>query len=72
MSQVDQLKLELSESSANTGYLYLPPHPGKDQPREIKHQHRLSDLLNYKGPDIYFDLDETGQLIGIEILESNG
>jgi len=29
---------------------------------------RLTEMLSYKGPDVVFDLDEHGRLVGIEIV----
>lgn len=49
------------------GYLSLPDHSG--QSGVASKQVRLIDLLPaYTGPDIYFDFDKEGVLIGIEIL----
>ena len=30
--------------------------------------HRLRDVVDYKGPEVYIDLDESGNLLGVEIL----
>ena len=50
------------------GYLYLSKHPGTDGC--VKGMIRVSTLIpNYAGPEIHLDLDESGEVIGIEVLE---
>lgn len=50
------------------GYLYLSKHPGTD--RCVKGMIRVSGLIpNYVGPEIRLDLDASGEVIGIEVLE---
>jgi hypothetical protein len=52
-------------------YLYLPNFPpnGIKQWDKLKKSLRLVDLIGrYKGPDIIFDFDESGELVGIEIV----
>jgi hypothetical protein len=62
-------KIELRISRGDDdAYVSLPDHPGKGTPGVVKKTVRLSDLLDYKGPDLYLDLDKENRLIGIEIL----
>jgi len=54
-------------SGTIAAYLYLPNHPAS--PACVAGIVRLSSLMpDYKGPDIVFDLDAAGTIIGIEIL----
>lgn len=62
-----RIQLNISDDN-NVAYLKLPDHPGT-APGIVKQSVSLRDLLNnYKGPDINLDLDESGTLIGIEII----
>lgn len=36
--------------------------------RKAAKQVRLHDLIEYSGADVYFDINEKGELIGIEVL----
>ncbi|MCP4347387.1 MAG: DUF2283 domain-containing protein [Desulfobacterales bacterium] len=65
----NEIYLAVSENDADVAYLYFPGHPGKGKKNVVKKQTRLSDVIeNYKGPDIYLDLDHDGNIIGLEIL----
>ncbi len=60
----DKIYLEVSEDGPDVAYLYLPGHPGT-----VKKTIRLCDIIkNYKGPDLYLDIDHEDNVIGIEIL----
>lgn len=63
-----KMKLKISEDDEDVAYLILPDHPGAGVSGVVKKQVRLHNFLEYVGPDIYFDFDENGKLIGIEIL----
>ena len=63
-----KMKLKISEDDEDVAYLILPDHPGEGVFGVVKKQIRLHDLLEYAGPEIYFDFDESGNLIGAEIL----
>jgi len=64
-----EFKLHISEDDDEVAYLELPAHPGLGKHNVVKKSIRLYQLIeNYKGTDLHFDFDETGQLIGIEIL----
>ena len=53
----------------DTAYLMMPNHPGAGKHNIVNKQIRLLELVDdYKGPDIYLDIDHDGILIGIEIL----
>lgn len=54
-------------SDGEVAYLKLPTHPG-GQPRVAKSMRILDYIGNYEGPDVVFDFDENGILIGLEIL----
>jgi len=65
----NKIYLKVSEDDPDVAYLYLPGHPGKGEVAITKKQIRLHDIIkNYKGPDIYLDIDHKDNLIGIEIL----
>jgi uncharacterized protein YuzE len=61
-------KIEFTVSpSGEVAYLQLPI--AKGCVRKVAKNLRLHDLINgYCGPDIIFDFDRNGRLIGIEIL----
>ena len=63
----NKIKL-ISTPGGHSGYLYLPNHPGEGTVGCAVKQIRLMDLLagsvNF---EIYIDLDENGNPIGIEI-----
>ena len=63
-----KIALKVSEGDDGVAYLYLPAHPGEATQGSVSKQVRLSDLLNYSGPDLYLDFDANGCLIGVEIL----
>ena len=47
------------------GYLYLPNYyKGVKSHKTII----LTDLIDYKGPSVYFDFNEKNEIIGIEII----
>lgn len=58
------MKLEISEGDHDVAYLRLVDESPRDR---IAKQVRLSDLVEYKGPDLYFDFDQGGNLVGVEI-----
>jgi hypothetical protein len=62
------IELHISEDDPEVAYIALPGHPGRGRAGSAKMQVRLSDILSYHGPDVVFDLDSTGRLIGIEVL----
>lgn len=66
--RMKKMSLEISEDDADVAYLRLPGHPGTGSVGAVKKTIRLHDLMAYSGPDIYFDFDELGHLIGAEIL----
>jgi uncharacterized protein YuzE len=50
------------------GYLYLSKHPGTAGC--VKGMIHVREFIpNYVGPDIHLDLDASGEVIGIEVLE---
>ena len=62
----------MSSGDADVAYVYLPSHPGRGEDAAkgvVKRQIRLFDLIGaYSGPDLFFDFDKDGTLIGLEIL----
>jgi uncharacterized protein YuzE len=59
--------LRISEDDASVAYLRLPTHPGVTC--KMSKSVRLIDVLGaYKGPDVVLDFDQSGVLVGIEIL----
>lgn len=63
-----RISLAVSADDQDVAYLYLPDHPGQGTSGVVLKQVRLPSLLTYKGPDLYLDFDEHGQLIGVEVL----
>jgi hypothetical protein len=63
-----RISLAVSADDQNVAYLYLPDHLGRGTSGVVVKQVRLSSLLKYTGPDLNFDFDEHGQLIGVEVL----
>ena len=64
-----KFELKISEDDCDVAYLSLPGHPGRGVANVVARQIKISDVINeYLGPDIYFDFDKKGMLIGIEIL----
>ena len=62
------IELKVSDDDEDVGYVSLPAHPGS-KPGVVRKSVQLRDFLpNYEGPDLVFDFDEGGKLIGIEIL----
>lgn len=54
----------------SVGYLYLSNHPGPGTAGCVKGMVRVSTLIaDYVGPEIHLDLNEAGEVIGIEVLE---
>lgn len=65
----NKIYLKKSKDDPDVAYLYLPGHPGEKNKNIIKTQIRLYDIIkNYKGPDIYLDVDQNDNVVGIEIL----
>lgn len=63
-----RIQLDISDNDDEVAYLKLPSHPGTT-PGIVKQSVKLRDLLkDYKGPDINLDFDDSGTLIGIEIV----
>lgn len=63
------MRFQLSDDPS-VGYLYLSNHPGPGAAACVKGMVRLSTLIpNYVGPEIHLDLNEAGEVIGIEVLE---
>lgn len=61
--------LKLSKDDDEVGYLYLPKHPKKTIFGIVKKTIPINELImDYKGIPLYFDFDEDGELIGIEIV----
>ena len=59
--------LRVSDDDEDVAYLRLPSHPGGEV--RVSRSVRLVDLIGpYQGPDLAFDFDQDGLLIGIEIL----
>ncbi|WIY69024.1 DUF2283 domain-containing protein [Aquidulcibacter paucihalophilus] len=64
------MRFEPSRDDPSVGYLYLSNHPGAGTAGCVKSMVRVSALIpNYVGPDIRLDLNEAGEVIGIEVLE---
>lgn len=64
----EKITLRVSDDDDDVAYLFLPKHQGAGKSGAIAKQVRLSSLLKYDGPDLYLDFDNSGTLVGIEIL----
>jgi len=60
-------KFTLKLTGSTTAYLQLPTHPGGVL-RGARSLPLTSVMGHYEGPDIVFDFDTRGVLVGIEIL----
>ena len=60
-------KFNFKVTGSTTAYLQLPTHPGGIL-RGARSLPLTSVMGPYKGPDIVFDFDPQGVLVGIEIL----
>ena len=64
---MEKIRLKVSADDDEVAYVKLPDHP--ESGAQVSKTIRLYDCIGkYKGPDLYFDFDESGTLIGIEIL----
>lgn len=63
-----RILLQTSEDDPDVAYVYFPDDRGPVAKEKACSQIRLSDLVGYIGPDIYFDIDSSGRLLGMEIL----
>lgn len=59
-------KFELDITGKTTAYLRLPTHPG--QLRGARSVPLVQVMGEYKGPYVVFDFDQSGTLVGIEIV----
>ena len=57
-------------SGPDAGYLYLPGHPGPggEAASSVRQVALHSLIQNYKGPELFLDIDAQGRAIGIEIV----
>jgi hypothetical protein len=61
--------LKMSKGDDQVGYLYLPKHPKEIIYGLVKKSVPIHELMaDYKGIPLYFDFDQEGELIGIEIV----
>lgn len=59
---------ELKTEGNDTAYLKLPTYPNGGL-KKVSKTTRLFDYIGkYEGPDVIFDFDEDGVLVGIEVL----
>jgi len=62
-----RFRLKISEDDEMVAYLQLPTHPGTTC--KMSKSLRLSEAIgHYVGPDVVLDFDESGTLVGIELL----
>lgn len=62
------LSLDVNKDG-DVAYLFLPTHPGKGKSKIVDKQISLRSIINnYKGPEIYLDFNQKGEIIGIELL----
>jgi uncharacterized protein YuzE len=64
------MRFESTLQDPSAGYLYFHNHPGAGVAGCVKSTVSVSALIpNYVGPEIHLDLNEAGEVIGIEVLE---
>lgn len=64
----NRLRLDVSKDG-DVAYLFLPAHPSKGKGKIVDKQISLRSVINnYKGPEIYLDFNQEGEIIGIELL----
>ena len=61
-------ELRLAKEKDAVAYLRLPTYPSQGQAKVAKNVRLFDCIGQYDGPDLIFDFDEDGVLIGIEIL----
>ena len=61
-----KIRVKLVGKDAHTAYVALPGH--RTKPGIVSKTLTLSEMIEYKGPQIHLDLDKEGKLIGIEVL----
>jgi hypothetical protein len=65
----EKITLKVSADDDQIAYVYLPKHPKKLIPGIIKNTISMCEIMpDYKGIPLYFDFDEAGELLGIEIV----
>jgi hypothetical protein len=60
------IELAISIDDDHVAYLRLPTHPQRTC--KMSRSLRLRDVLPYEGPELVLDFDESGTLVGIEVL----
>jgi hypothetical protein len=69
MMRKEKITLKVSADDDQVAYIYLPKHPKKLIPGIVKKTISMYEIMSdYKGIPLYFDFDEAGELIGIEIV----
>ena len=64
------MKFTPANADANVAYVSFVEHADHEKFNVVKKMLRLSSLIEaYEGPEIHFDFDKDGRLVGIEILE---
>ena len=64
-----KITLKVSADNDRVAYVYLPNHPQKLSPGIVKKTISMNEIMpDYNGIPLYFDFDEAGELIGIEIV----
>lgn len=62
-------RLDCSEDEPDqVAYLKLPTYPQDEIPKMSKSVRLVELIGKYDGPDLVFDFDEDGVLVGVEIL----
>lgn len=66
---MSKIKLVVSPDDEDVAYLCLPAYPAHKEGQLTYKTVGIRELMeDYKGPDLYFDFNKDGVLIGIEIL----
>ncbi len=66
---MDEIRLSVSKDDPDVAYLILKSHPGEGIFDAVSKQISLAELIeNYRGPDVNLDFDNSGVLIGVEVI----
>lgn len=65
--RIGKFDLRVSDDDSEVAYLRLPTHSG--ELTRMSKSIRLADLIgSYDGPDVVLDFDQSGTLVGIELI----
>ncbi|HMP79130.1 MAG TPA: DUF2283 domain-containing protein [Pirellulaceae bacterium] len=63
-----RIKIKARREDSDTVYIALPGYPDPVRPGVVTKSVSLDDIYDYDGPRVQLDFDESGKLIGVEIV----